>query len=116
MQSTKIMVIKKTTQKIAKKYANDFVKYLEKEHKLSIAQAYLYGSYAKNRQRDWSDIDVAIVSKNFNDRIDPLDYLFSRRRDIDVDRGIEPVGFHPKNFVLESPLVWEIKTTGIKMH
>jgi hypothetical protein len=37
-----------------------------------------------------------------------------RRRD-DVLRGIEPVGFHPKDFIDEDPLAWEIKTSGIEI-
>jgi len=30
-----------------------------------IKKAYLYGSYAKDKQHEWSDIDVAIVSPDF---------------------------------------------------
>lgn len=109
------MVIKKTTRKVAQKYVLDFVKYLRLENKLPIKQAYLFGSYAKNKQRDWSDIDVAIVSKKLGGQVDPYEYLWEKLRPIDIQRGIEPVGYHPDDFVLPDPLVWEIKKHGIKI-
>jgi hypothetical protein len=44
-----------------------------------------------------------------------LTVFVDKRRRNDVLRGIEPVGFHPKDFIDEDPLVWEIKTTGIEV-
>jgi uncharacterized protein len=32
---------------------------------IDIKKAYLYGSYAKNQQREYSDIDIALVGDNF---------------------------------------------------
>ncbi|MFA6570089.1 MAG: nucleotidyltransferase domain-containing protein [Bacteroidota bacterium] len=32
---------------------------------IDIKKAYLFGSYARNQQRDYSDIDLAIVGDNF---------------------------------------------------
>ena len=115
MQPNALMVIKKTTRKIAKKYIEDYIKYLQKEKKMPIKQVYLFGSYVKNKQKNWSDIDVAVVSDKFKGKIDPYEYLWLNLRDIDVQRGIEPVGFHPKNFIKQDPLVWEIKQHGIKI-
>ena len=109
------MVIKKTSTKNAKKFVNEFVEYLKKEKKLPISQAYLFGSYVKNKQRDWSDIDVAIISSKFQGKIDPYEYLWINLRDIDVRRGIEPVGYHPKNFIKQDPLAWDIKKHGIRI-
>ena len=43
------------------------------------------------------------------------EYLWTKRRRTDVLRGIEPVGFHPKDFIDENPLALEIKTTGIEI-
>jgi len=107
------MVIKRTTKKNAQKFAVDYVRYLKKNCRLPIKQAYLYGSYAKNRQRDWSDVDVAIISDKFKGRLDPLTFLWRSRRMKDIHRGIEPVGYHPRNFIDQDPLVWEIKEHGI---
>jgi len=87
---------------------------LEKE-RLPIERVFLFGSHAKKKARRWSDIDVCIISPKFRDRCHAIDYLWKRRRDEDVEHGIEPVGFHPKDFIDEDPLAWEIKTTGIEI-
>ena len=110
------MVIKRTSKQLAKRFAKDFVEYLKKKDKLPVDEAYLFGSYSKGKQKDWSDIDVAIVSPSFKGKRDPYEYLWSRLRDTDVQRGIEPVGFHPKDFRNAiSPLVIEIQKYGERM-
>lgn len=101
-----------TTQ--VKRFAKEYVYYLKHELGLAIEEAYLFGSYAKKNPRQWSDIDVCVISKKFN-RVDPLEYLWTRRRDIDVDRGIEPVGIHPGDFVDENPLAYEVKKYGVRL-
>jgi predicted nucleotidyltransferase len=85
------------------------------KEKLPIERAFLFGSHAKKKARQWSAIDVCIISPKFRDRCHAIDYLWKRRRDKDVEHGIEPVGFHPKDFIDEDPLAWEIKTTGIEI-
>ncbi len=83
-----------------------------KETGMSVIVAYLYGSYAKGRQHKWSDIDVAVISSEFDDdRFDERVRLTMIASEID-DR-IEPVPFRPDTFVDEDPLVWEIKKEGI---
>jgi predicted nucleotidyltransferase len=95
-------------------YVQAYLDVLEKE-KLPIDRVFLFGSYAKKKARRWSDIDVCIISPKFRDRCHAIDYLWKKRRDEDVEHGIEPVGFHPKDFIDEDPLAWEIKTTGIEI-
>jgi uncharacterized protein len=102
---------KKYTKKEVRDNIKNYVSYLKKEHALPIKKVYLYGSYAKNKQHNWSDVDVCIVSPKFK-KIDGISYLFRNRRKEDVRNLIEPVGYAPEDFVDESPLVWEIKTTG----
>ena len=74
--------------------------------------AYLFGSYAKGREKEWSDINVTIISSTISD-----DRLEERIRftkiSSAIDSGIEPVPFRPDTFVDEDPLVWEIKKEGI---
>lgn len=106
------MAQKTIAQKNAKKYARDYVQYLEKKYNLPIDSAYLFGSFAKSKPRDWSDIDVCVISKKFN-RGNPLVYLWTKLRDQDVDRGIEPYGLHPDDFVDENPIAYEIRKHGI---
>jgi len=56
------MVKKKYPVRQVKKFAKDFVRHLE-DKGLKVEKAYLFGSYAKNHARAWSDIDVCIISK-----------------------------------------------------
>ena len=107
-------MVKKT---IPKKIINSVKDYLEfiQQKGLPIQSAFIYGSYAKGNQRKWSDIDVCVISDNFKKGIDPWVYLWQSRRKKDVLAMIAPVGFRPKDFVNESPLVWEIKQTGVRV-
>jgi predicted nucleotidyltransferase len=38
-----------------------------KENGIPVEAAYLFGSYAKGRAREWSDIDIAVISSNLSD-------------------------------------------------
>ncbi|MBI4992750.1 MAG: nucleotidyltransferase domain-containing protein [Candidatus Magasanikbacteria bacterium] len=97
-----------------KKFAKEFVRHLEYTG-LKVESAYLFGSYAKNHARAWSDIDVCVVSKK-NRRNIGWGFLLKKRRIIDVARGIEPHFFSAKDFASEAdPLVYEIKRTGVKL-
>ncbi|MBI2415979.1 MAG: nucleotidyltransferase domain-containing protein [Candidatus Kerfeldbacteria bacterium] len=108
------MAKKNITSKKSKRFAQEYVEYLQVEHHLPIKQAYLFGSYAKKKQRHWSDIDVCIISPDFK-KIDPLAYLWTRRRDIDIERGIEPYGIAPEDFVEINPIAYEVKKYGITL-
>lgn len=102
---------KKYTLKEVKKSIKSYIRYLQDEYDLPIKKVYLFGSYAKNKQHNWSDIDFCIISPKFK-HVDALPYLWRKRREQDVEHLLAPVGFHPDDFVDESPLVWEIKRTG----
>ncbi len=58
-------VPKKITRLSAIKIAGQFVVDVVQSG-IKIKKAYLYGSYAKNQQRNWSDIDIALVADNFS--------------------------------------------------
>ena len=83
-----------------------------KEEGINFDSAYLFGSYAKNCEYKWSDIDVAVISSDLSE-----DRLKERIRltkiAYDIDSRIEPVPFRPDAFIEEDPLVWEIKKEGI---
>lgn len=82
---------------------------------LPIKKVILFGSYAKGRQRRWSDVDLCVVSPKFKDSWSAMDYLWSKLT-FDMRYTIEPVGFNPKDFSDKySSLVNEIKTTGIEI-
>ena len=104
-------------KRIPKKINKDVLDYLEylKSDGLSLDKVFIFGSYAKGTQNKWSDIDVCIISSDFKEKEDPLIYLWTKKRMKDVKAMISPVAYHPRDFINEDPLVWEIKQTGIEM-
>jgi len=81
---------------------------------IRIKEAYLYGSYAVGTAHQDSDIDVAIVSEDFTGHW-AEDFEKTLNALLQSDSRIELVRFHPEDFRDENPLVWEIKTKGIKV-
>ena len=106
-------MVRKTIPKRVEKAVKDYAEVLEKDG-LLIKKVILYGSYAKKKARKWSDIDVCVISPNFKNK-DPLEYLWLKKTNKDIEAMISPIGFHPKDFVDESPLAYEIKRTGIEI-
>ena len=100
------------TQRVAVNQVRAFVHEL---HKIGIRpeQVVLFGSYARNEQREESDIDVALVSDCFTGA-GPIDvrlmaHLLARNPFF----FIEPHTFSPEQFADWNPFVKEIKRTGI---
>jgi predicted nucleotidyltransferase len=85
---------------------------MELENKgVHVEKSYLFGSYAKGEEHEFSDIDLALISQNFNgilhEDIKPfLDLLAKHYR-------IQPVTFHPRKLKEGGPLIEEIMKTGI---
>ena len=100
---------------LPKKIKEEIKNYINilKADKLPIQQVIVFGSQAKKTARRNSDIDVCIISPKFKDNFKAQHYLLMKS--YEVDGLIEPHPFHPKNFVNEDPLVWEIKKTGIRV-
>lgn len=108
-------MVKKTIPKKIKKSIKNYIDHL-KNKGLSVDKVILFGSQAKSKAHRWSDIDICIISPAFGKKIsDPLDYLWVEKSEKDIDSMISPVGFHPKDFIDEDPLAWEIKKTGIRV-
>jgi len=107
-------MVNRTIPKRIKIQAQSYARYLQDDG-LPIEKVFVFGSYAKGTSHKWSDIDVCIISKTFRGKCDPLVFLWRKKRREDTEAMIEPVGFHPKNFVNEDPLVWEIKQNGIEL-
>ena len=74
-----------------------------------IEKIILFGSYAKNNQNIDSDIDLAIVLKEFNTRLKLMKYAR------DFDDVIEPHPFLLSDFVESDPFIDEIIRTGKKI-
>ena len=75
----------------------------------------LFGSYAKGTNNENSDIDIAIITDDFeNDIFDEELNLMKLRRKIDT--RIEPHLIRIKDYKnAETPLIQEIIDTGIKV-
>ena len=103
----KTNLTKKTKQEVL-----DYIKLIKKD-KIPVEKAFVFGSQAKGKTHLWSDIDVCIISSKFKDYFQSLHYLLIKS--YQIKSIIEPHPYHPKNFVNEDPLVWEIKKTGIRI-
>ncbi len=76
-------------------------------------KVFLFGSYAKGNFTEDSDIDIAVVFKDFKNLMDiQLELMRLRRK---VDSRIEPHPFREKDFELSNPLVNEILKYGKEM-
>ena len=82
--------------------------------KINIVQAYLFGSSAKGKRHEWSDIDLAIISPDFTgDSFEDSKLFFPFI--LKVDRAIEVHPFHPDDFSPANPFVKEILASGVKI-
>ena len=70
----------------------------------------LFGSYAKGNYNDDSDIDIAVIFKDYSNLIDmQLELMRLRRK---IDSRIEPHPFRESEFELSNPIVNEIVKYG----
>jgi len=74
----------------------------------------LFGSYAKGSYNINSDIDIAVILKDYDNLINIQLELMRIRRDI--DSRIEPHPIREKDFNANNPLVNEIKKYGEKIN
>ena len=73
-------------------------------------QLFLFGSYAKGTHHEESDIDIAVILKDFeNPMAIQLELMRLRRK---IDSRIEPHPFREKDFNITSPVVNEILEHG----
>jgi predicted nucleotidyltransferase len=100
----------KNINRIIKNYINSVL-----EQEPGLISAFLFGSYAQNKQRLESDIDIALVfdnlsdSERFNTQV-KLMMLASK-----IDTRIEPHPISKQDLLSNNPFVLEIKRTGIEL-
>jgi len=92
-----------------------FIKELEKA--IRVDKVFVYGSYAHNRAHDYSDIDVAVVSPDFEGGTE-RDYLILGRAALKVSPLIEAKPYRPQDLKNLSPsdFLAEILRTGKKIY
>jgi len=100
------------TREIAIKQATSFVLDCFKQG-INIEKAFLFGSVAKNEQRDFSDIDIALISNNFT-----KNFILNNRMTSKINIKyplIEVHHFNSDYFKTGDPFISEITTTGIEL-
>ncbi len=102
------------TRDIAIKKVEAFIQEI-KQAGLNIRKAVLFGSYAKGNQREWSDIDVALVADEFTGFGFEDRKFFSgikiKKEFLDIETRTFPTSYYEKG----DPFIDEIKQTGIEI-
>lgn len=94
--------------KVIKKFAEETKKHY------NVSSIILFGSYAKGTANEDSDIDIAIVSSDFDDVYDCMAFLMGLTWDIDT--RIEPHPITTEDYEkVSTPFVQEVINTGIKV-
>ncbi len=91
---------------------NQYVMLIAKE--LGVKKAYLFGSFAHGKEREESDIDIAVVIENMPDFFSTQKLLMRLRRNVDL--RIEPHPIMEEDFNSSNPFAWEIEKTGILVY
>ena len=103
-------------QKADRKIEKTIRSYLEQLERIGIhvQQAILFGSYASGKYEEWSDIDLAIVSKDFvGNRFEDRNKI--RKITLQVNSDISPMPYRPEDFNDSNYFVKEILETGIRI-
>lgn len=80
----------------------------------NITAIILFGSYVKGTNTEDSDIDIAVVSEDFDDVYDAMSILMGMTWDIDA--RIEPHPIKKKDFdEISNYFIKEIQETGIQV-
>ena len=90
--------------KIAHKYAETV------KNVFDFQKVILFGSYINGNPHEESDIDIAVIFSDYNNRLDRQMELLKLTRK--VDTRIEPHPFREKEFEMSNPFVYEIVTYG----
>ena len=81
---------------------------------VGVKKAYLFGSFARGKEREESDIDVAVIVQDMPDFFSTQRLLIRLRRNVDL--RIEPHPIMEQDFNSSNPFAWEIEKTGIKVY
>ena len=100
------------TQSVALERVKAFAESIRSQH-ISLRKVILFGSYARNEQRAFSDIDVALIADEFTgfgfQDVGLISNAIIQKQFVDI----EPHTFSPEQFTDWNPFVQEIKRTGI---
>ena len=100
--------------KVPTQIIEDIYRYIKaiEANNIHIDKAILYGSYAKGSFTELSDIDLALVSEDF-EGIRFSDREKIRKFSIQINSDISPMTYRPEDFTEDNPFVVEILKDGI---
>ena len=105
-------MVEKTINKDILNSINDFIGEIKKYY--NVAAIILFGSYAKGTENENSDIDIAVISDDFEDIYECMANLMGMTWDIDA--RIEPHPIKKKDFDEASDyFIKEVIDTGIRV-
>lgn len=96
-----------------KALVNRYIQVLEKSD-IRIQKAILFGSYASQKYDKWSDIDIALISDDF-EGVRFKDKEKIRKITLSVSPLLSPLPYKTKNFSNDDPFVRHIKETGLSL-
>ena len=88
-----------------------YIQSLEKSD-FHIQEAILFGSHVSQNYDEWSDIDIAIVSDDF-EGVRLKDKEKIRKITLSVSPSLSPLPYTTENFSDDDPFVRHIKETGL---
>ena len=103
-------------QKADRKIENAVKSYLAQLESIGIhvQQAILFGSHASGKNDEWSDIDLAIVSKDFiGNRFEDRNKIC--KSTLPVNSNISPMPYRSEDFTDSDYVIKEILETGIRI-
>lgn len=101
---------KNNVKKIVAAYAEELSR-----HDFPFSQILLFGSYAKGTAKEWSDIDICVVSNKFKGKQWDENERQLWKLKKNVDARIEPIGMTPEDLKSWSPLAHEIRKHGVRI-
>lgn len=105
------MVTQSTALDIAREYLHEL-----RSLGVGIRKAILFGSFAQNRQHEWSDIDLALFADDFTGLAALDKEPFRALHILPKYMAIEAHTFPTRRFEENDPFVEEIKKTGIEVN
>jgi predicted nucleotidyltransferase len=73
------------------KAVRNYVDVLRRDHGLDVKRVVVFGSYAKGKADEWSDIDLVVVAPKFDDAFSRDDVSLLWRVAAHTDSRIEPI-------------------------
>ncbi|MFQ5880462.1 MAG: nucleotidyltransferase domain-containing protein [Dehalococcoidia bacterium] len=80
-----------TTATELRQAIDDFIRHLQEG--IRVEAVILYGSYAHGNPHEWSDIDLAVISPDFEGVLMPERQRIISRLTLHSHRRIEPIGY-----------------------